>query len=83
MVVVDQFLKMAHFVPCRKTIDASHVVKLYFKEIFCLYGVLQSITFDRDTKFIGHFWRTLWKKIGPEIRLAQLITLKQMVRHRW
>jgi hypothetical protein len=33
---------------------------------------MRSIVSDRDTKFIGHFWRMLWKKLGTNMafRLA-------------
>ena len=45
LVVVDRFSKMAHFVPCNKSNDASHVTDLYFKEIVRLHGIPKTLSF--------------------------------------
>nr|GEU90053.1 hypothetical protein [Tanacetum cinerariifolium] len=70
MVVIDQFSKMAHFVPCSKMFDASQVARLYFAKIVKLHGVPKTLTFDRDVKFVSHFWRTLWTRLGSKLQFS-------------
>ena len=69
-VIVDQFIKLAHFLAVRMTFTLEEFCRLYARENFRLHGVLVSIVSDRDPKFTTHFWKRFQKAMGTQLRMS-------------
>jgi transposase InsO family protein len=59
-VVVDRLTKMAHFIPCTKTID----------NIYHIHGLPNDIILDRRTQFTSNFWKGIFQLLGMKINLS-------------
>ena len=70
MVVIDRATKMTHLIPCDETATASDVAYLYWSRVGSLHGLPHCIYSDRDVRFTGTFWRSLWAHMGTELRMS-------------
>ncbi|GKF53919.1 putative nucleotidyltransferase, ribonuclease H, partial [Tanacetum coccineum] len=46
------------------------VAQLYFCDAYRLHGLPASIVFDRDTCFVSHFWRSLWRMVNTQLNFS-------------
>ena len=70
LVIVDRFLKMAHFVPCSKTTSGEERADLFLNNVVQLHGLPEDVTSDRGPQFISHFWRRLLQTFGTSVNLS-------------
>ena len=70
LVIVDRLTKMAHFVPCTRTITAKETADLVTQNIFRLHGLPESIISDRGPQFTSKFWKSLLQTLGISANLS-------------
>ena len=70
MVVVDKLSKATHFIPFKTTYKAANLADIFLKHIFRLHGVPKVIISDRDPKFTGNFWKSLFKGLNTTLNFS-------------
>ncbi|MCO5591618.1 hypothetical protein L7F22_045607 [Adiantum nelumboides] len=63
LVTTDRFSKMVYFISCRITTSAPDIASLFIQHNFRIHGLPKSIVSNRDPKFTGHFWTSLFKSL--------------------
>jgi transposase InsO family protein len=69
-VVVDRLTKMAHFVPCNKTITCKEMARLFLENMYKYHGLPDDIIFDRGTQFTSKFWQSMFKILQVKTNLS-------------
>jgi len=70
LVVVDRLTKYAHFLPIRHPYTAAVVAQTFLDNVVKLHGLPASIVTDRDTIFVSHFWKELFKLYRVNLQLS-------------
>jgi hypothetical protein len=66
-VVFDRLTNFTHFFAIPTDYRAVQVAELFFKEIFRLHGLPQSIVNNRDSRFINTFWQEVFILVGTKL----------------
>jgi len=70
LIVVDQFTKMAHFVPTTEKTMAKGLARLFRDNVWRLHGLLESIISDKGPQFAAGLMRELNGLLGIETKLS-------------
>jgi len=70
MVVVDKLSKAAHFIPVKSTYKVVSIADIFMKEVFRLHAIPKIIISDRDVKFTGNFWKSLFKGLDTKLNFS-------------
>jgi hypothetical protein len=54
--------------PCKKQSTAEHIANLFFQYVWVHFGLPTSIISNRDTRFLGDFWTSLWRMMDTKLK---------------
>jgi hypothetical protein len=67
-VMVDRFSKMCILMPCKKQVTTKQTTQLFFANVWVHFGLPTSIVSDRDSRFLGKFWSSLWELMDTKLK---------------
>ena len=70
VVFVDRLSKMAHLAAVPDTIDGEGPATLVIDRVFRRHGLPVAIVSDRDPRFTGKFWKSIFKVLGTRLDMS-------------
>uniref|UniRef100_A0AAV1TAM1 Integrase catalytic domain-containing protein n=1 Tax=Peronospora matthiolae TaxID=2874970 RepID=A0AAV1TAM1_9STRA len=70
VVFIDRLSKTAHLAAVPDTVDAEGTAKLFIDRVFHQHGLPVSIVSDRDPRFAGKFWKSIFKVLGTRLNMS-------------
>ena len=70
MVVVEKLSRAAQFIRVKITHKVANIADIFMKEIFWLHEILKVIISDKDPKFTGNFWKSLFKGLDTKLNFS-------------
>jgi hypothetical protein len=67
LTVINRLTKMAHFLPCRKTMMAEDLADLMLKQVWKLHGTPKTVVSDRGTIFVSQITKEIANRLGIKL----------------
>ncbi|POM64538.1 Putative retroelement [Phytophthora palmivora] len=70
LVFVCRLSKMMHLAPVRDKVTGKQAAQLFLDSVFRYHGLPETIVSDRDPRFPGAFWDTLFQLLGTRLTMS-------------
>ncbi|POM62562.1 Pol protein [Phytophthora palmivora] len=70
LVFVCRLSKMVHLAPVRDKVTGEQAAQLFLDSVFRYHGLPETIVSDRDPRFTGAFWDTLFQLLGTKLTMS-------------
>ena len=67
VVFTDRFTKMVRFAPTTAIVTAPQLARIFVEQVFKNFGLPRQIVSDRDPRFMGNFWKALWRQLSTKL----------------
>jgi hypothetical protein len=59
---------MCILMPCTKQVIVEKMAQMFFQNVWVHFGFPKSIISDRDSRFVGSFWLSLWALMDTKLK---------------
>ncbi|POM80813.1 Putative retroelement [Phytophthora palmivora] len=70
LVFVCRLSKMVHLAPVRDKVTGKQVAQLFLDSVFHYHGLPETMVSDRDPRFPGAYWYTLFQLLGTKLTMS-------------